>query len=182
MNMNKKTCVVPNANNARRFGVRGAFTLVELMTTLVIFALIATAATSMMASSANTQRYVNNNVTANSQVELAFRRIVENIRSSSQCACPNATEIDLVTQPDSSGTVYNISYTLVGTQLIESDDRYGTNVLCTNVSTFSPVHVVSTTNPALLSANPSIFQLTLEVSPPNTPPITRQATIVARNF
>ena len=171
MNMKNKTSSSP----------RG-FTLVELMTTLVIFALIATAATSMMASSANTQRYVVNNVNANSAAELAFRRIIENIRSSSQCACPTATEIDLVTQPDSSSTVYNVTYSLVGTQLMESDDRYGTNVLCTNVSTFAPVHVVSTTNPALLSTNPSIFQITLQVSPPNSPPITRQSTIVARNF
>ena len=185
MNTNRETFNPSACLDARRLGRRGplrGFTLVELMTTLVIFALIATAATAMMASSANTQRYVANNVTANSQVELAFRRIVENIRSSSQCACPNPSEIDLVTQADASSFVYNVKYTLVGTQLMEIDDRYGTNILCTNVTTFTPAQAVSTTTPALLSANPSIFQVTLRVSPPNSPSITRQATIVARNF
>ena len=96
--------------------------------------------------------------------------------------CPNPSEIDLVTQADGSGFVYNVKYTLVGTQLMEIDDRYGTNILCTNVTNFAPSQTISTTNPALLSANPSIFQVTLRVSPPNSPPITRQSTIVARNF
>ncbi|MGN6367833.1 MAG: PulJ/GspJ family protein [Phycisphaerae bacterium] len=182
MNMNHKSHGLSSPNDARRPGRRGAFTLVELMTTLVIFALIATAATSMMASSANTQRYVMNNVNANSQAELAFRRIVENIRSSSQCWVPNANEIDLWTQPDANKTPHSVIYSLVGTQLMESDDRYGTNVLATNVTTFAPSQAVSTTNPSLLSSNPSIFQLTITISPPNSPPITRQSTIVARNF
>jgi prepilin-type N-terminal cleavage/methylation domain-containing protein len=158
------------------------FTLVELMTTLMIFALIATAATSMMASSANTQKYVLNNVNAVSSAELAFRRIVENIRSASQCTCPTAAEIDLVTQPDTSKTgnpVYNIQYTIVGSQLMEFDDRYGAavgvgNVLATNVTTFNVTVVQST--------KPTMYQLTLTLSPPNSAPITRQAYITSRNF
>lgn len=154
-----------------------AFTLVELMTTLMIFALIATAATSMMAASANTQKYVINNVNAVSATELTFRRIVENLRSASTCTCPTSSQITLVTQPDTSqagNPVYNVSYSLVGTQLIEIDDRYATNILATNVTAFT-VTVVQATKPTM-------YQIALTVSPPNSAPITRQAYITSRNF
>src|SRR3982751_479192 len=83
----------------RRVAGRG-LTLVELMVTLMIMSLIATATTSLLVSSANTQRYVLNNTNAVSQTELSFRRIVENIRSASSAATVPPSEIDIVTQPD----------------------------------------------------------------------------------
>jgi prepilin-type N-terminal cleavage/methylation domain-containing protein len=156
---------------------RRGLTLVELMVTLMIISLVATAATSLMTSSANAQRYVLANTNAVSQTELAFRRVIENIRSSSQAVCVSPTEVDLVTQPDTSkagNPVYNISYVLVGGQLMESDDRYGTNVLVANVSGFNAAVVQNT--------KPTAFLIQLVVAPPNSEPITRTAYVTSRNF
>ena len=154
-----------------------AFTLVELMVTLMIISLVATASTSMLVSSANIQRYVLNNTNAVSQTELAFRRIVENIRSSSQATWVPPAELDLVTQPNTAvagNPVYNVKYSLAGNQLLEVDDRYGFNVLVGNVSTFTVTTVQAT--------KPTMFQVTLTVTPVGSPPITRQSYVTARNF
>jgi len=156
---------------------RRAFTLVELMVTLMIISLVAAASTSMMVSSANVQRYVLNNTNAVSQTELAFRRIVENIRSSSQATCVPPSELDLVTQPNTTvagNPVYNVKYMLAGSQLLEVDDRYGFNVLATNVTTFTITTVQAT--------KPTMFQITLTATPAGSPPITRQTYVTARNF
>src|SRR4051794_10566826 len=93
-----------------------AFTLVELMVTLMIISLVATASTSMLVSSANIQRYVLNNTNAAPQTGLAFRRIVKNIRSASQATWVPPAELDLVTQPNTAvagNPVYNVKYSLV---------------------------------------------------------------------
>jgi prepilin-type N-terminal cleavage/methylation domain-containing protein len=152
-------------------------TLVELMATLMIFAVVSAAAMSMLMSSANTQRYVLKSVNSSSQVELAFRRIVENLRSASQATCLGTTELDLVTQADTSKTgnpVYNVSYALVGSQLIENDDRYGSNVLAANVTSFSITPVQTT--------KPTMFRVVLTITPDSGGPVTRQSYVTSRNF
>jgi prepilin-type N-terminal cleavage/methylation domain-containing protein len=152
-------------------------TLVELMTALMIFSLVSTAAISLLLTATNTQRYVMSNTSAVSQAELAFRRIIENVRSSSQAACTLPTQLNLVTQPDTAiqgNPVYNIQYALVGSSLIESDDRYGANTLMSNVSAFN-VSVAQNTKPTM-------FYISMTVSAPNSPPITRHAYVTSRNF
>ena len=156
---------------------RPAFTLVELMTSLVIFSIVASAAMYLIGASARTQVYVNNHTTAVAQAELAFRRIVENIRSASASTLVGSGEIDIVTQPDTSvsgNPVYNVKYYLLGSQLMESDDRYGTNVIAENVSAFT----VTT----LQATKPTMYQITLTTTPAQSEPITRQARVASRNF
>lgn len=160
--------------HARR---RRGLTLIELMASLIILTLVATAGFSLLAATGQTQRYVVQNTSAVSQVELAFRRILENLRSASQGSIPIATELDLVSQPDTSkagNPVYNIKYCLIGTQLAEIDDRYGTNILADNVTAFTPTVIQST--------KPSLYQITLTLTTPEGDTITRQCNITARNF
>jgi hypothetical protein len=147
------------------------------MASLIILSLVATAGFSLVATSAQTRKYVVQNTDTLSQAEIAFRRIVENIRSASQAGIVAPSEIDLVTQPDTSqpgNPVYNVKYFLMGSQLIENDDRYGLNVLASNVTTFTPTIVQST--------KPTMFQITLTLISPEGDTVTRQSSVTARNF
>jgi type II secretory pathway pseudopilin PulG len=156
---------------------RRGLTLVELMASLMLLTLMATAGFSLLATTSQAQRYVAQNSDAVSQTELAFRRMVENIRSASQAAISTPNQLDLVSQPDTSkagNPVYNIHYLLAGTELLEMDDRYGTNTLVENVTGFTPVQVQT--------AKPAVFQITLSVTTPEGDTITRQCTVTSRNF
>jgi prepilin-type N-terminal cleavage/methylation domain-containing protein len=156
---------------------RRGLTLIELVASLVILTLLAAAGFSLLAATGQTQRYVLQNTGAVSQVELSFRRMLENVRSASQASIPIPTELDLVSQPDTSkagNPVYNIKYCLIGTQLAEIDDRYGTNILADNVTAFVPSLVQS--------SKPSLFQITLTLTTPGGDTITRQCYVTARNF
>jgi prepilin-type N-terminal cleavage/methylation domain-containing protein len=72
--------MMKNTRHSRRTG-RAAFTLAELMVAISIFAFATLASSSLMFATYNTNRSIRGTATASEQGEVAFRRVVEYIRS-----------------------------------------------------------------------------------------------------
>ncbi|HUO10469.1 MAG TPA: type II secretion system protein [Phycisphaerae bacterium] len=129
-----------------------AFTLLELITGLVIIAIISTAVCTLTLGSMNTDRYLRSTTTAQSEVELAMRRIINNVHEAQTGSVTVGVHtLNTLTQADaphgySSGAT--VAYCLqadpanAGQQvLMENDQRYGNNVLVHNVTTFNVTQV-----------------------------------------
>jgi prepilin-type N-terminal cleavage/methylation domain-containing protein len=153
-----------NARRRRRCA-GGGFTFVELMTALVIFAMLATAACILLFGALNTNRHVQSLTTAESEIELAMRRMVNNIHEAQTGSIAVGTStLTLLTQDDPAHGYSNgasVIYSLqadssnAGQQdLMENDQRYGTNTLVHNVTTF---------NIALVSGSTALYQVDLVV-------------------
>jgi prepilin-type N-terminal cleavage/methylation domain-containing protein len=157
-----------------------AVTLVELLVALTVLAVISTAVTVLLTGAADAHQYVNTECDAMAQVENAYRRILHNVRAASDVLAPTDTAVgstlSVATQMDStySATVApTVTYSVVGGNLVETDDRYGTNnVLVENVKTFS-VKWNGTANPTTI---------TVTITSSSTPAVTRTATISCRNL
>jgi type II secretory pathway pseudopilin PulG len=153
-------------------------TLLELMLALIILAICALASERMLAASLQTDKYLQQNSAAVSQIEMATRRITHNVRTCQSLSSPTGTtpqtSLSLVTQPDSANgnQSYTVSYALNGTNLQETDTRYGTNTIATNISAFT-VTLVSTTSPILVQVS-----ITMNVQPS----ISRTFRIYCRNL
>ena len=159
-------------------GTRRAVTLVELVLALTIVAIVSTAVAVMLAGAGKTHQYVNTGTDTMARVEHAYRRMMHNIRTSSSMSNPtDATlhtpgTLTVVTQPD---TGYaggaTVTYSVSNGNLVENDQRYGTNTLLTNVSSFS-VQRIST----------SPTQLSITITSGTTPAVTRTAVVTCRNY
>src|SRR5262249_26867717 len=154
------------------------YTFAELMVSLSIFAMIMTSASSLMFGAYDTNRYVQTQDESVQQIESAMRRMVDNVRSASTLG-PNfsGSNLALVTQadPDNSLLKYNVSYSVNNqNQLIETHDLYGSNVILSNVSTFTVTTVQST--------KPTMLQLTVIATEPGGRTVTRACNITSRNF
>jgi prepilin-type N-terminal cleavage/methylation domain-containing protein len=157
---------------------RGGFTLAELMASLIIVSLIATAATYLLAATCQTQQYVQNDATTDSQVDFARQRITENIRAATAVAITSSSIT--ITSPPSpliSGGTFTITYSLLGSSLTEiyvnntNSTTYTSSIIVTNVGQFSV---------AALVANPKAFQVTLSVG--SVAPIQRTFVAFGRNL
>ena len=145
---------------------RRAFTFVELMASLIIFALVGTAGTYLLATSAKTQSYVNNDATSESEVEFSIQRITENIRAATAVTA-GTTSITITSPPSTriNNATFTIVYTLVGTNLYENytnnsnNGSYSSGIIAHNVTTFTPTP---------LAANPDAFQIILIAGTPST--------------
>jgi type II secretory pathway pseudopilin PulG len=122
---------------------------VELIVALLIVALVSTAICAMTFGAMNGDRYLRFAYNTQSEIELASRRIVNNIHEAQTGSIVLATNsLTTVTQADvahgySSGAtiVYSLqpdATTSTQNDLVENDPRYGgNNVLVHNVTTFT---------------------------------------------
>ncbi len=175
-----------NQINERRGGTPGiarrrGFTLVEVLIAVVILAVVSTAIVTMIFGAMNDNRYLQNTGTAQSEIELAMRRITNNLREAQTGSITiGAHTIATLTQADSidgypSGATVSyalqVSTTTTGQKdLAETDQRYGTNVLVHNVTTF---------NAALVSGIANLYQIDVVVG--TTTPEERHFKVLARN-
>ncbi len=162
---------------------RRAFTLIEMITALVIVAFLSSAVMVLVAGSAKTSLYVNTSTDATWQIENACRRITHNLRTASALTTPTTTTatstLTTVTQqdPGNGNATYSVTYTLSGTNLKESDSRYNgagntANTIATNVTAFT------VTRQSV--ASPVSFVVTITIG--TTTPTTRTFTVYCRNL
>jgi prepilin-type N-terminal cleavage/methylation domain-containing protein len=162
----------------RKKRVRRAVTLVELLLGLAILAVLATATTSLLTAAGNTNQYVNSATDSMSQVETAYRRILHNLRTASAITAPTnttaTTTFTVQTQPDPNygNVAATVTYSVSSGNLVETDSRYGTNILVTNVGTFS-VQRLSMSSPT---------QVSVSISVGTQRPVTRNVTVTCRNL
>lgn len=156
-----------------------ALTLVELLLALVILGILSTVVVAMINGAARTSLYVTNGTDTVSEVEVAYRRILHNIRTCSAITAPTNTtatnSITLKTQPDAanSNAIYTVTYSLSNGSLLETDSRYASaNTLVTGVTAFS------VTRNTLTSPQTVTISITAGVSPS----ISRSITIYCRNL
>ena len=158
---------------------RRGFTFVELMVSLMIFSLVATAGTYLLATSAKTQSYVAGGATSESEVEFTIQRITENVRAAT-AVIPGNSSLTITSPPSSriSGDTFTIVYSVLGSNLIESYTDvtthavYSSGIIAHNVSTFTPT---------ALPANPKAFQVIFSAGTPSTT-VTRTFVVFGRNL
>ncbi len=157
-------------------------TLVEMLMSLSILAVVSTAVVTMLHGGAQVSAALTSSMTNQWEVQAAIARMVQQSRLCTTLNVPTGTgggsAFSLVTQPDAANNsaTYNVSYALVtvadGTrQLQETDSRYGTSILIRNVQSFD----VRTKN---VSA-PQVVIVTLTVG--GAPPVLRTFRITPRN-
>lgn len=168
-------------NNLRHRGL----TLIETILSLVVFGLLSLAGFTVLFGSLNTDRYLRAANTTESEIELAKRRITNNLRTAAAMSTPTTTTagntLSITTQPDTnnSNTQYTVSYSVNGSnQLVECDSRYGAgsagnNVILNNVSTFT-VQLQST------SSSPKVLTVTITTTAPQA--VTRSFKVACRNL
>ena len=153
-------------------------TLLELMLALSITSMVGGATAMLMVGAANTSKFVNTSGDAVWQIDNSLRRMTHNIRTCSALDSPANTTptaaFSVHTQPDAANgnATYQVSYQLSGTNLQETDTRYGTNTIARNVTAFS-VTRVSVASPVTVS-----ITLTIGTSPQTT----RNVVILCRNL
>ncbi len=163
----------------RQLRPRRGFTFVELMASLIIFALVATASTYLLATSAKTQSYVTGDATSESEVEFSIQRITENIRAATAVTV-GTSSLTIVSPPSTriSNNTFTIVYSLVGSNLIES---YTNNSNNSSYSSGTIAHNVSAFTPSTLTANPKAFQIILTAGTPSTT-VSRTFDVFGRNL
>jgi len=145
INGNQNICTSAKRNKSR---TRRAFTLVELIVSLVIMAILSVAVCAMTFGAMNVDRFSRSTSSAQSEIELAMRRIANNLRTAQTGSITVGTNTcSSLTQADSTNSYPNgatVTYTLAadpnatGQQmLVETDQRFGTNTLLHNVTTFT---------------------------------------------
>jgi prepilin-type N-terminal cleavage/methylation domain-containing protein len=164
--------------------LRRGLSLLEVILGITVFSIMATAFFTVLQGALNTDRYLRAANMTESEIELATRRITNNLRTASAMATPTTTTaantLSITTQPDSgnSNATYTVSYSInASNQLIEADSRYGAgaagnNVILNNVSTFS-VQLQSTTSP-------KVIQVTVPTTAPQA--VTRSFKVYCRNL
>jgi prepilin-type N-terminal cleavage/methylation domain-containing protein len=139
---------------------RRAFSLLELLLALAIIAVTSTAITAMLAAAAKTSSLVTAQGTAQWELDAAMRRITQQVRMSAKGSLTVGTDssgnptFSLVTQPDANAFTYLVGYALTtdpnGTrQFVETDPRYGTNVLVHDLQAYD-ARLKNPTGPAIL--------------------------------
>lgn len=157
---------------------RRAFTLIELILALAIIAAVSPAIAALVKGGADATRYVNASTDSVWQIENASRRIMYNLRTASALDAPNNTGVNssltVHTQedPNNSNTAYQVSYALSGTDLQETDDRYGTSTIARNVTAFT-VQRLSASSP---------FSVQITITAGTTNPLTRSFVVFCRNL
>lgn len=158
---------------------RRGFTFVELMASLIIFSLVGTAGTYLLAASAKTQSYVAGGTTAESEVAFAIQRITENIRDATG-VIPGSSSLTIQTSPSPriSGNTFTITYSLLGSNLVESYTNNGTNAV---YSSGIIAHNVSSFTPSTLAANAKAFQVIFTAGPSGAS-VSRTVVVLGRNL
>ena len=159
---------------------RRAFSLVEVILALTILSIVSVAVAVMLAGAGKAHQYVNTETDAMSQVETAYRRILHNLRTAQSMSTPSdgtlhsPGTLTLTTQNDATdgyASGATVTYSVSSGNLIENDQRWGTNTILTGVSTFSVQRVAT-----------SPTQVSITITSGTTPAVTRSAIITCRNF
>ena len=159
---------------------RRAFSLLEVILALTILSIVSTAVATMLAGAGEAHQYVNKETEAMSQVETAYRRILHNLRTAQALTTPSdgtlhtPGTITLTTQNDSANGYASgatVTYSVSNGNLVETDQRYGTNTIVPNISVFSVQRIA--TSPTRISVT---------ITSGTTPAVTRSAIITCRNF
>jgi prepilin-type N-terminal cleavage/methylation domain-containing protein len=162
-------------------GARRAFTLIELILAMSILAIVGTAVVGLLFGASNTDRFLRSCSTAQSETDLALRRIINNIRTAQSGSIVVGTStLSTLSAPDPADNYPSgatVSYALATDPanssqnvLQETDQRYGTNTLVHNVTTFSVTAV---------SGVSSLYQVDLVVGSPSQEE--RHVKVYARN-
>lgn len=161
---------------------RTGMTLLELITALTLFSILSLAGYVLISGTMNTDRYLRTANTAESEIELAIRRITYNLRAASSMATPSTTTasntLTIATQPDAGNgnTSYTVTYKVVSGQLIESDGRYAAgktdHVICNNVGNFTVQNTQLT--------GPRMITVTLQLT--GAQPVQRVFQVACRNL
>ncbi|HWB54250.1 MAG TPA: prepilin-type N-terminal cleavage/methylation domain-containing protein [Tepidisphaeraceae bacterium] len=149
---------------------RHGFTLVEIMCSLMIFAMVATAGTCLMGAMANGEEFFRDGTDAQSEVEFAIGRMVENVRAATA-----------VSSPSSTSATSTLSLTSIAGQTV-SYSRNSSKELVEQVGSTSNVlvHDVTTFSVAETSGNAKAFTITISAG--TQEPITRTITVFGRNL
>jgi prepilin-type N-terminal cleavage/methylation domain-containing protein len=145
------------ARKTIRPSTRRGFTLVELMVALLITAILSLAVCTLTAGAFKDDAYLRAAVIGQNEVELATRRMVNNIKEAQTGSITIGTStLSTLTQADSAdgySSGATVSYALAAdatyptqNDLVETDQRYGSNVLVHNVTTFTVSLVSGYTN------------------------------------
>ena len=169
---------------------RLAYTLVELMVCLSIFAFSSTAVSSLMFATYNTNRHVKGMADSTDAVEIVFRRIVELSRSASVVSFTDtSTGLMIETPPDSNNN--NLAYWYVYKidplnpshlieQILSADGNFTqiqNQAVITNLSTNSGFRVTELSNVGQLAQ----YQIHVQLSA--TPvDISRDVIVTCRNY
>ena len=160
---------------------RHAYTFVELMVSLTIFAFVSSAMSSLMFAAYNTNRHVRGTSDATSAAETAIRRIIEVTRSAADLMYTDPqTGLLVQTPPDSNNLSYIFIYYISGSQLHEKIETAGSLTLIQDTVIVDSLQSFSVTqlNPG---QTPKCYEVDLILTA--TPvPITRSVAITARNL
>jgi prepilin-type N-terminal cleavage/methylation domain-containing protein len=100
--------------------VHSGFTLAEIMCSLMIFTMVATAGTYMAGAMNNNQKFFRDGTNSQSEVEFALGRIVENVRAATTVSSPTSiTPVHTLTLNNISGIVVTYQINASG-NLIET--------------------------------------------------------------
>lgn len=159
----------------------GGFTIVEVLSALVILSIVGTAVCGLTMAAMNSDRFLRSANTAQMEVEWAMRRIANNIREAQTgTITAGSNTLSMTTQADSTHGYPNgatVSYSLgadptISTQndLYENDQRFGNNILVQNVKGggFSTV-----------SGYTNLYQVDLVTG--TNPPVERHLQVFGRN-
>ena len=155
--------------------------MLETVTALMVFAILAVAAYTLLAGAMNTDRYLRAANTTESEIELATRRMTYNLCTAAAMSTPTTLAaggtLTITTQPDAGNgsQQYTVTYSVNGSsQLVETDSRYSGagNVICNNVASFAvQLQTLS---------SPKIIKVTLVTTPPQA--VTRSFQVTCRNL
>ncbi len=158
---------------------RGGLTLIELMLSLVIVTVLSAAVMALLTAGSEGTRYVTSAGNTVSQVDQACRRMAFNLRMASTLDSPSGTTatntFTVHTQQDAANgsATYQVIYAVDGNNnLTEADDRFGTNTLVQNVTSFSIARQTTT--------SPTEVQITVTAG--TSPVVTRTFTVLCRNL
>ena len=171
-------------HNFKRY--RRAMTLVELLMALSIMGVVSTAVFSMIHAAGNVSSVVTTSIGNDTELQTAIERMVQEGRTCVTLTAPTSTTagttLSFVSQPDATNgnQSYDISYTLSGTNLQETQYLHNTTTARFAVATTTIIHNVQSFSVALKSAGtPQVAVVTLTVG--TQPPATRTFRITPRN-
>jgi prepilin-type N-terminal cleavage/methylation domain-containing protein len=160
---------------------RRAFTLVEVITSLVIISFLSTAVGTLVFGTMNSNRFFQAQVSAESELDAAQRRIVYNLRTAGAAPTWSTVSSKLTLSIAKTGVGTILYYVDSNNNLVESDPRYNTGSTPNTL-----VHGIATNGFVCTVTSPSSTQVytsvAVNITLATARPIERHMTIVVRGF
>jgi prepilin-type N-terminal cleavage/methylation domain-containing protein len=157
------------------------FTLAELMVSLSVLTILTIAATNLIIAGLHTDRVLLDTNRQSSELELATRRIIRNIRTGTALVLTGSNSLTLTSQadPTNNGQTYTVTYTYDSSAktLSESSTQFGVtppvNIIAYNVTAFTFTQV---------TASPLVLSIDITIAGASTsPPSHRTFQVLNRN-